>query len=74
MLNNGVRITYDTDIKFYKYKSKMIINEKKMNQTILEEKKPINFVDNSIFNIIGDKHSRNSKYCEAIKSVFNYNL
>lgn len=73
-LNNGVRITYDTDIKFFKYEAKMIINEKKMKQTILEEKKPINFVDNSIFNIIGDKHSRNSKYCEAIKTVFNYNL
>lgn len=73
-LNNGVRVTYDTDIKFYKYKHKMIINEKKINQTILEEKKPINFSDNSIFNIIGDKHFRNSKYCEAIKSIFNYNL
>ncbi len=59
--------------KFFPNKANKI-DEKKMKQTILEEKKPINFVDNSIFNIIGDKHSRNSKYCEAIKTVFNYNL
>ena len=47
------------------------MNERKSKDIIIEEKKPIYSEDNTVFNLIGDKHSRNSKYCEALKTVFN---
>jgi len=69
-LNKDVRLTYDINIKFFKVNKKTLINEKSFNDIILEEKKLISFKDDTIFNVIGDKHSRNSKYCEAVKAIF----
>ncbi|MDC0354259.1 VTC domain-containing protein [Candidatus Pelagibacter sp.] len=69
-LNKDIRLTHDMNIKFFKVNKKGLINEKNFNDIIIEEKKPILSKDDTIFNIIGDKHSRNSKYCEAIKAIF----
>jgi len=70
-LNNNIRITVDTNIKFFQLRSNILVNERKSKDIIIEEKKPIYSEDNTVFNLIGDKHSRNSKYCEALKTVFN---
>lgn len=71
-LNKDIRITLDKNIKFLKVNKKNLINIKNISEIIIEEKKPVYSKDDSIFNIIGDKHSRNSKYCEAIKSIMDY--
>ena len=70
-LDNNIRITVDTNIKFFQLRSNILVNERKSKDIIIEEKKPIYSEDNTVFNLIGDKHSRNSKYCEALKTVFN---
>ena len=70
-LDNNIRITVDTNIKFFQLRSNILVNERKSKDIIIEEKKPIYFEDNTVFDLIGDKHSRNSKYCEALKTVFN---
>lgn len=69
-LNKDVRITHDKNIKFFKVNKKNLINETTINDIIIEEKKSVSSKDDTIFNIIGDKHSRNSKYCEAVKAIF----
>tara|TARA_B100000029_G_scaffold382633_1_gene377950 strand:+ start:1149 stop:1781 length:633 start_codon:yes stop_codon:yes gene_type:complete len=72
ILRSGVRVTCDFNLKFYQLKSSHLVNEKKNNNIIVEEKKPLDSKDTAIYDIVGDKHSRNSKYCEAVKATFNY--
>tara|TARA_B100000900_G_C20553096_1_gene705605 strand:- start:82 stop:693 length:612 start_codon:yes stop_codon:yes gene_type:complete len=69
-LNKDIRLTHDKDIKFFRVNKKNIVNETNFDEIIIEEKKPISSTDDTIFSIIGDKHSRNSKYCEAVKAIF----
>ena len=72
ILNKDIRLTHDNNVKFFKVNNKNLLNQKNFNDIIIEEKKSISSKDDTIFNIIGDKHSRNSKYCEAVKAFMGY--
>ncbi len=69
-LDDDIRITVDMNIKFFQLRSNIIVNERKSKDIIVEEKKSIYSTNNTVFDLIGDKHSRNSKYCEALKKYF----
>tara|TARA_B100000787_G_C16098929_1_gene252518 strand:- start:90 stop:701 length:612 start_codon:yes stop_codon:yes gene_type:complete len=69
-LDDDIRITVDMNIKFFQLRSNIIVNERKSKDIIVEEKKSVYSTNNTVFDLIGDKHSRNSKYCEALKKYF----
>jgi|TARA_B100001964_G_scaffold24058_1_gene24038 hypothetical protein len=71
ILQNGNRITLDSKINYFKIKSDLIyLFKNNIGLNVLEEKKSLDFEDNSVFSILGDKHSRLSKYCEAVRSIY----
>ncbi len=73
ILQNGNRITLDSKINYFKIKSDLIyLFKNNIGLNVLEEKKSLDFEDNSVFSILGDKHSRLSKYCEAVRSEGAY--